>query len=140
MLGKTQIAFLSTIIFLEGSANPPLQCEVESIDGQTTVFINVVVPHPAEMLVYTPSEQVIVLRALDIPFQHPETDDFENLGRFSLTSKSYGTVWNEWGETESAPVLGVSGTYELVIAENIETEPENTLFYSCKFDLGTDDV
>jgi hypothetical protein len=127
--------FLAVILAPVSGADPAMDCVVNTVDGEITVVVTMKTPHPAEMLVSTPDGQSLFLRAADIPFQYPKTNDFENLESFTLNRKSRATWFNDWGEPEAELILGPSGTYEVVIAENLETERDNTNLLICEFEI-----
>jgi len=127
--------FLGLFLAPVSDAEPALDCVVKTVGGELTVAVTMKTPHPAEMLVNTPDGQSLFLRAADIPFQYPNTNDFESLESFTLNRISRATWFNDWGEPEAALILGPGGTYEIVLADNLETERENTLSFTCEFTI-----
>lgn len=70
----------------------------------------------------------------DIEHKFPESEDFSNLGTFDITSQSRGTVY-ENGQPKLVPILDGPGRYHLILAENVETELDNTFYQECEFTL-----
>ena len=129
------IPFLSCTAWAESF----LQCTVDSSDEGVEVHVSIGTPHPEEMLLRRPDESYVYLQSADVPHKFPETDDFQNLRYFVIDSLSRGTEYGNDGNPRSAPILGDDGKYWLLIAENIETELENTLFFECSFEVGASD-
>lgn len=118
-----------------GIAQSPMSCTVKVIDGDPQVTVVVPVPHANKMVITTPDQRRIYLRDADTPIQFPDNDDFVNMREFVLDSDSRGTWFNDWGETEIVAVLGQSGSYELLIADNLERRNAATVGNSCVFSL-----
>jgi hypothetical protein len=122
-------------IVADGLAQTSISCTVSVVDGEPMVSIVMPVPHANKMLITTPDQRRIYLRDADTPIQFPDTDDFVNMREFVLDTRSRGTWFNDWGETEVVAVLGQSGIYELLIAENLERRNAATATNSCTFSL-----
>ena len=111
-----------------------MQCDVREAAVWIRVEVAMPVPHPAEMLIYQPSGTTVWLRHPDLTYQFPETSNFEELASFVIDESSQGTRFRPSdGKPELIPVLAGQGEYHLYLAENTETEPENTLFFDCRF-------
>ena len=63
---------------------------------------------------------------------HKQIANFGNLENWVITPESMGTVWVN-GRATAQPIINGKGEYHLYIAENTETEPENTYFIECYF-------
>jgi len=121
----------STILMLSFSCfayASPISCDVSSSGD---AHITMKVPHPEHALVHRPSGETVWLQTSS-DFIHKQIDNFETLDAWTLTSKSQGTVWVN-GEATIQPIFQGNGKYHLYIAENTETERENTVFIECCF-------
>lgn len=116
-------------------AQSVMSCTVKVVDGDPQVTVVVPVPHANKMVITTPDQRRIYLRDADTPIQFPDNDDFVNMREFVLDSDSRGTWFNDWGETEIVAVLGQSGSYKLLIADNLERKNAATVENSCVFSL-----
>jgi len=132
---KLPIAFLAMIITTSGFGQSSISCTVALVDGEVSVAVVTPVPHADKMLITTPDQRRIYLRDADTPIQFPASDDFVNMREFVLDSKSRGTWFNDWGETEIVAVLGQSGSYELLISDNLERKNAASSTNSCTFSL-----
>ncbi len=123
------------ILATDGFAQSSLHCAVAVVDGKASVTVVLPVPHADKMLITTPDQRRIYLRDADTPIQFPDTDDFVNMREFVLDSNTRGTWFNDWGETEIVAVLGQSGTYKLLISDNLERKNAASAANSCTFSL-----
>jgi len=92
------------------------------------------VPHPEHALVYGPNGVTVWLQT-STEFAHEQIANFGNLAQWEITPKTTGTVWVN-GKATIQPVIRGKGKYHLYIAENTETEPDNTCFIECYFSIG----
>ncbi|MFL0805631.1 MAG: hypothetical protein K6L81_18100 [Agarilytica sp.] len=90
-------------------------------------------PHPEHALVHRPSGETVWLQTSP-EFVHQQIQNFGNLATWVIGSESMGTVWIN-GKAEVHPILKGAGKYHLYIAENTETDRENTYFIECYFTL-----
>lgn len=118
-----------------GIAQSSMSCSVNVVDGDPQVTIVMPVPHANKMVLTTPDQRRIYLRDADTPVQFPDVDDFVNLREFVLDSNARGTWFNDWGETEIVRVLGQSGTYRLLVADDLERKNAATAGMICVFSL-----
>jgi hypothetical protein len=94
-----------------------------------------VTPHPEGAILMRPDGQVVYLQGSP-PLLHTPIPHFGNLGEWLLSSDSVGTIYTD-GEPAIGPVIFGPGRYHLYVADNIETEPENTYFIECYFEIPT---
>lgn len=130
---------MSGLFFADSFADSPLECYVSGAGKKLTVTVNVVTPHPGEMVIRTPDDRTIWLQADHIPFQYPVTDTFEQLSEFVLNMKTRGSWFNDWGEPEAVSIFGLNGTYELTIARSVDSGRDNSSSFSCRFNVAKDD-
>lgn len=132
------IRALSAVICLllvgHSAADQSMQCTPSVAKGEATVRINVVTPHPKELILHRPGKPTVWLRTDDIEHKFPESEDFSNLDTFEITSLSRGTVY-ENGQSKLVPILDGPGLYHLILAGNVETELDNTPYHECEFTL-----
>ena len=98
------------------------------------VIVKMTSPHPKQALVQRPDGTTVWLQAYD-ELAHEQIENFESLEEWTITSTTPGTVYVD-GEPVAEPVIRGSGRYNLYIADNTETEPENTYFIECYFEIG----
>ena len=117
------------ILFASGFVHAdPITCIVTS-NGD--VHISMIAPHPEPALVYRPNGEAVWLQTSP-EFIHQQIENFGALEKWVITPETNGTVYVE-GKVSVQPVIQGSGRYHLYIAENPETEPENTYFIECYF-------
>ena len=128
------------ILFCFGSAaESPLQCSVVADGDEVAVEVSITTPHPKEMILWRPDKTTAWLQLEGIPYPFPTTRDFQNLSSFVISSKSRGTIYAN-GTPKHLPILNVAGTYRLIVADNTETELDNTYFVECSFEIEADDI
>lgn len=108
-----------------------IHCDV--VDGDTVV-VSMKTPHPEEALIYRPSGETVWLHTSS-QYLPKGVARFGDLGKWVISPDSTGTVWVD-GKAKVQPVIKEQGRYHLYIAENAETEPENTYFIECYFVIG----
>lgn len=135
MKRKPAFVLMMAVIAADGTAQSSISCSVALVDGEASVTVVMPVPHADKMLITTPDQRRIYLRDADTPIQFPDTDDFVNMSEFVLDTNSRGTWFNDWGETEIVAVLGQSGSYELLISNNLERKNAASATNSCTFSL-----
>jgi hypothetical protein len=130
-----KIALLSALLIAECFAETPIECAVNGTGKNLTITVRLRAPHPGEMVVNTPDGRTVWLQADHIPTQYPITQNFRELTTFVLDTQTQGSWFNDWGEPEVVSVFGVDGEYELLVAENVESEQGKSALFSCKFSL-----
>lgn len=106
----------------------PIECKVT--DG-STVIVTMETPHPNNALVHRPSGKTVWLQT-SREFIHKQASNFSELKTWVISPESKGTVWIN-GKATVQPIMKGEGKYHLYIAENTETERENTYFIECYF-------
>jgi len=91
------------------------------------------IPHPKEALIQRPSGETVWLQHDDI-LAHQQITNFENLQEWKIDANTIGTVYKN-GKPFIEPVFDGKGIYNLYIAENTETERENTYFIECYLEI-----
>jgi hypothetical protein len=107
-----------------------ISCKVEA---GNLIIVEMVTPHPKEVLIHRPGGETVWLQSVG-KLAHQQITDFENLQKWEIDSKALGTVFNN-GEPRVEPVIRGKGMYHLYVAENAETELENTYFVECYFEI-----
>ena len=97
-------------------------------------MVTMEVPHPNHALIYRPDGETVWLQTSS-EYLHGQVPNFDELRTWVISSESQGTVWVDGKATVQAIIKG-KGRYHLYIAENTETEPENTYFIECYFVIG----
>ena len=120
-----------TLFLASISHASPIDCKVT--DG-STVVVTMEIPHPNHALVYRPSGETVWLQTSS-EFIHKQIPNFSELKTWIISSESKGTVWVN-GKATVQPIIKGKGKYHLYIAENTETEPDNTYFIECYFVIG----
>ena len=121
------------IITSPALAQERVSCNVDIIDAKVTVNVSVATPHADHMLIVLPDDRRIYLRDSDTPVQHPDVPDFPNLEKFTLDATTRGTWFNDWGESEIVGVIGQSGTYRLLIDDDLDGRMTGS--NSCSFTI-----
>ncbi len=99
--------------------------------GNGNVRVKMKTPHPEHALVYRPDGEVVWLQT-GPEYIHRQIENFGALEEWLITQETEGTVWLD-GKAVVQPVIKGNGRYNLYIARNLETEPENTYFIECYF-------
>jgi hypothetical protein len=92
------------------------------------------VPHPKEALVRRPSGETVWLQLNDGSLAHQQIPDFENLQDWEINLHTVGTIYRD-GKPGIEKVIDGKGIYNLYIAENTETEMENTYYIECNYEI-----
>ena len=117
------------ILFSSGFVHADtITCNVTS-NGD--VHISMVAPHPEHALVIRPNGETVWLQTSP-EYIHKKIENFGELEKWVITPETKGTVWID-GQASVDPIIQGNGRYHLYIAENLETEPENTYFIECYF-------
>ena len=124
---KTLITIF-TLFWASISQATPINCEVTS---DSNVIVTMKTPHPNHALVHRPSGETVWFQT-GPEYIHKQIPNFSELKTWVITPESTGTVWVD-GKATVQPIINGKGKYNLYIAENIETEPENTYFIECYF-------
>lgn len=124
-------SIIITILWAGTGTAAPISCQVT---GNNTVVVTMKTPHPNHALVYRPDGEVVWLQT-GPEYIHRQIPNFSELENWVITPDSRGTAWID-GKTTIQPIIKGSGRYHLYIAENLETEPENTYFIECYFVIG----
>jgi len=106
-----------------------IDCQVNQTDQ--SVQITMQVPHPNHALVYRPNGETVWLQSSS-EYVHEQVKDFANLRVWEINKNSLGTVWVN-GEAIAQKIINGKGQYQLYIADNLETESENTKSIQCTF-------
>ncbi len=109
----------------------PIDCKVKN---ESTVVVDMEVPHPNHALVHRPGGETVWLQTSS-EFVHKQIPNFGTLKTWVITRESKGTAWIS-GKATVQPIILGKGKYHLYIAENTETEQENTYFIECYFLIG----
>ncbi|MFW9845847.1 MAG: hypothetical protein ACFFD6_03800 [Candidatus Thorarchaeota archaeon] len=117
------ILFISGIVYAD-----PITCNVAS-DGE--VNISMIAPHPEHALVHRPDGETVWLQTSP-EYIHKQIENFGALETWVITPETKGTVWID-GKASVQPIIQGNGKYHLYIADNLETEPENTYYIECYF-------
>lgn len=126
----TRKGLITTLTFLlpQLGAASPIAC---NITEQGSVAVTMETPHPENALIYRPDGKVVWLQT-STGLIHPQNADVSELKTWVLSPESTGTVWAE-GHAMVQPIFNGNGRYRLYIADNLETESENTRFIECFF-------
>ncbi len=127
---KTLITIF-TLFLANISYASPIDCKVTD---ESTVIVTMEIPHPNHALVYRPNGETVWLQTSS-EYIHKQVLNFSELKILVISSESKGTVWVN-GKVTVQPIIKGKGKYHLYIAENLETEPENTYFIECYFVIG----
>ena len=117
-----------TLFWASISYASPIDCIVAD---ESTVIVTMEIPHPNHALVYRPGGETVWLQTSS-EYIHKQVPNFSELKIWVISSESKGTVWVN-GKVTVQPIIKGKGEYHLYIAENLETEPENTYFIECYF-------
>ncbi len=90
-----------------------------------------IAPHPEHALVHRPNGETVWLQTSPA-YIHKQIENFGALETWVITPETKGTVWID-GKPVVQPIIQGNGRYHLYIADNPETEPENTYFIECYF-------
>ncbi len=126
-----RIIVILIILSVGNAFASPIECLQDKINK--AVIITMQVPHPEHALVHRPDGITVWLQT-STDYVHKQISDFGNLSKWQITSSTVGTVWID-GKASVQKVINGKGTYHLYIAENLETEPENTYFIECYFTI-----
>ena len=107
----------------------PIECVQDNTNK--TISITMQVPHPKHALVHRPDGSTVWLQTSN-DYVHEQIKDFENLSSWEINRETVGTVWIN-GKATAQKVIKDKGVYNLYIADNPETERENTYFIECYF-------
>jgi hypothetical protein len=109
----------------------PIECKVTD---ESTIVVTMNTPHPNHALVHRPDGETVWLQTSS-EFVHKQIPNFSELNNWVISSESKGTVWVD-GKATVQPIIMGKGKYHLYVAENTETERENTYFIECYFVIG----
>ena len=126
---KTLISLCALFWIIISSASP-IDCNVT---GKSTIIVTMKTPHPNHALVYRPDGEVVWLQTSP-EYIHIQIPNFSGRKIWKISSDSKGTVWVN-GKATVQPILKGRGKYHLYIADNVETEPDNTYFIECYFTI-----
>ena len=105
-----------------------------NVADDNAVIETMEIPHPERALVYRPDGEAVWLRSSS-EFEHKQAPGFYEPGTWVISSESKWIVWVN-GKATVQPIIKGKDKHHLYIAENIETEPENTYFIECYFVIG----
>lgn len=126
---KRLVALVCTV-FSASVGAVPIECVEQE---NNAVIVKMEIPHPKEALIYRPSGETVWLQIEDA-LAHQQIANFEYLREWKIDLSTVGTVYKE-GKPYVEPIINGKGVYHLYIAKNIETEPENTYFIECYFEI-----
>lgn len=86
-------------------------------------------PHPERLAIMDPDGHWYYLQDQPLPNPLVPYDEFRDLDSFSFTPSELRAITFIDGEERRLPVFSVAGEYTICLAENLETEPENTLSF-----------
>ena len=124
---------LAIILFIVASSTSEAEPIVCITKDNNTVVVTMTVPHPKEALVQRPTGETVWLQA-DDELAHKQIENFESLEKWTITSTTLGTVFID-GIPKTEPIIKEKGRYHLYIADNTETERDNTYFIECYFEI-----
>jgi hypothetical protein len=127
---KTLIAIFTLLCASIGYASP-IDCNVTD---EGVVIVTMEIPHPNHALVNRPSGETVWLQTSS-EYIHEQIPNFGELKNWLISSESTGTVWVN-GKATVQPIIKGKGRYHLYIAENPETELENTYYIECYYVIG----
>lgn len=124
-----KILFTLFALFWAGiSQAAVINCEVTD---EGNFIVTMKTPHPNHALINRPDGEVVWLQT-DPEYIHKQIPNFSELGTWVITPESEGTVYID-GKATVQPIINGRGKYNLYMARNLETEPENTYFIECYF-------
>jgi hypothetical protein len=109
----------------------PLHCDPQVLRPGDTLAIEMRVPHPLELAIVAPDGAYYYLQAADdsVP-SRLSANEFAELAVVHIdVDSATGIQWVNGKPTKSR-IFEIVGEYEVILAENIETEPENTISYT----------
>jgi len=121
--------FTISLLFWTGiSYASSINCQVTN---EGTVTITMTAPHPNHAMMKRPDGETVWLQT-DPEYVHEQIPNFSELKKWVITPESNGTVYVD-GKATVQPIFRGNGKYYLYIADNLETEPENTQYMYCYF-------
>jgi len=122
------IITLLAIFWTSISSAAPIDC---AVTDYRTVNVTLETPHPNHALIHRPAGETVWLQT-SFYFVHQQIPNFRELKQWLITPETKGTVWVN-GKATAQPIITTKGKYHLYIADNTETERENTYFVECYF-------
>ncbi len=131
------IACCVTLAACGGEAGEPesqpraLWCYPETLEAGDTLTIEMAIPHPLELAISDPNNNWLYLQFSDpdLPSNVPP-DEFAQMSELTLAvSSAEATRWID-GSPSKHPIFEAAGRYTIHLAENLETDAENTLYFS----------
>jgi uncharacterized FlgJ-related protein len=122
------LILIASILSVGAVKANPIKCEVS---GDYTVAVTMDTPHPNHALMHRPSGETVWLQTSP-DFIHKQMANFSSVRNWIINSESEGTIWVN-GKATIQPIIKGKGKYNLYVAENTETERENTYFVECYF-------
>ena len=117
-------------VFSASVGAAPIECDEQE---NNAVIVRMEIPHPKEALIYRPSGETVWLQ-IEGALAHQQIANFEYLREWKINLSTVGTVYKE-GKPYVERIIDSKGIYHLYVAKNIETEPEDTYFIECYFEI-----
>ena len=125
---------LSTIsIFIINHSVVAQQINCKVNEAKDSVFVSMKIPHPNNALIGRPNGETVWLQT-SAEYLHEQIKDFANLKTWTIDKDSLGTVFVD-GKASVQKIFNGSGQYQLYIADDLETEPEETNHSFCNFEI-----
>jgi len=109
-------------------------CTVDYVDDLPVLHVKMPQNHPKHMVIHPPYGPTIWLVGGFGKFHLYDEPEFKGMTEFTLTKNTLGQSWDD-GRDVTTSVFPVIGEYELYVADNIETEPDNTYWIRCNFEI-----
>jgi hypothetical protein len=109
----------------------PLHCDPQVLRPGDTLAIEMRIPHPLELAIVAPDGAYYYLQAADdsVPSQL-SANEFAELAVVHIdVDSATGIQWVN-GKPTKRRIFEILGEYEVILAENLETEPENTIWHT----------
>ena len=103
--------------------------------SKNIITLSLPIPHPKKMSVRTPAATWFVIYDPSEQISHIASPNFSTATSLDIDINSQlGTTWID-GNKQIEPIFKEKGEYLIYLADNLETEPENTFHFSEKYTL-----
>jgi len=123
------VILMTSVIISTPVYSGAIECHQNKNDS---IEISIYTPHPLQMALVTPDGEWIYFQGPLATNSLFSTDSFHKIAKIEINSKTFGTTWRD-GKSIKEKTLSSAGLYKIFISENLETEQENTLSFSCEF-------